>query len=125
MAEPVVAAGTSTAAFHRVRRGETISEIADEYGVTQRELRTWNRLDRRSRIYVGQRLRVVSPDAPRTTPSNETPEPGGVRTHVVQRGETLNGLAKRYGVSIQALREANGLTERKTLKAGRALKIPR
>jgi LysM repeat protein len=124
MAEPVVAAGTSTAAFHRVRRGETISEIADEYGVTQRELRTWNRLDGRSRIYVGQRLRVVSPDAAPTAPRKETPEPDGMRTHVVQRGETLKGLAKRYGVSIQALREANGLTERKTLKAGRALKIP-
>jgi membrane-bound lytic murein transglycosylase D len=124
MAEPVVAAGTSTAAFHRVRRGETISEIADEYGVTQRELRTWNRLDRRSRIYVGQRLRVVSPDAPPTAPRKETPETGGMRTHVVQRGETLKGLAKRYGVSIQVLREANGLTERMTLKAGRALKIP-
>src|SRR5215204_3402043 len=45
MAERVVAAGTSTSTFHRVRRGETISEIADEYGVTQRELRGWNNLD--------------------------------------------------------------------------------
>src|SRR6185312_9731671 len=45
MSERVVAAGTSTATFHRVRRGETISEIADEYGVTQRELRGWNNLD--------------------------------------------------------------------------------
>jgi LysM repeat protein len=47
-----------------------------------------------------------------------------MRTHVVQRGETLKGLAKRYGVSVQALREANGMTERTTLRAGRAIKIP-
>ncbi len=59
MAERVVAAGTSTATFHRVRRGETISEIADEYGVTQRELRTWNNLDGEGRIRIGQKLRVV------------------------------------------------------------------
>jgi membrane-bound lytic murein transglycosylase D len=125
MAEPVVAAGTSTGAFHRVRRGETISEIADEYGVTQRELRTWNRLDSRGRIRAGQRLRVVSPDAPRVTaPQTETADPSGLRTHVVQRGETLTGLAKRYGVSVQALRKANGLTEGATLRAGLALKIP-
>ncbi|HYF38972.1 MAG TPA: LysM peptidoglycan-binding domain-containing protein, partial [Gemmatimonadales bacterium] len=123
MAEPVVAAGTSTSAFHRVRRGETISEIADEYGVTQRELRTWNKLDSRGRIRIGQRLRVVSPDAPASA-TGPAPDAGGMRTHVVQRGETLQGLAKRYGVSIQALREANGMTERTTLKAGRALKIP-
>jgi membrane-bound lytic murein transglycosylase D len=125
MAEPAVAAGTSTAAFHRVRRGETISEIADEYGVTQRELRIWNSLDSRGRIRAGQRLRVASPDAPRPSPSpGALPDGSGVRTHVVQRGETLKGLARRYGVSIQALREANGLTESATLKAGVALRIP-
>jgi membrane-bound lytic murein transglycosylase D len=123
MAEPVVAAGTSTGAFHRVKRGETISEIADEYGVTQRELRTWNALDSRGRIRIGQRLRVVSPDAPRVTPT-PTPEGTGPRIHVVRRGETLIGLAKRYGVSTQALREANGLTKGSTLRAGFALKIP-
>jgi LysM repeat protein len=36
----------------------------------------------------------------------------------------LKSLAKRYGVSIQALREANGLSEREPLKAGVTLKIP-
>ncbi len=123
MAEPVPAAGTSTATFHRVRRGETVSEIADEYGVTQRELRIWNGLDRRGRIRIGQRLRVVSPDAPRQ-PQTESPQSDGIRTHIVQRGETLGGLAKRYGVSIQALRKANGMSERSTLRAGVTLKIP-
>jgi peptidoglycan lytic transglycosylase D len=125
MAEPVVAAGTSTGAFHRVKRGETISEIADEYGVTQRELQSWNGLDNRGRIRIGQRLRVVSPDAPPAPAPGALPDSAGLRTHVVQRGETLKGLAKRYGVSVQALREANGLTERATLKAGLALKITR
>lgn len=124
MAAPVVAAGTSTSAFHRVRRGETISEIADEYGVTQRELRTWNQLDSRGRIRAGQRLRVVSPDAPTPPPVRAVPDSNAMRTHVVQRGETLKGLAKRYDVSVQALREANGMTERTTLRAGRSIRIP-
>ena len=122
MAEPVVAAGTSTGAFHRVKQGETISEIADEFGVTQRELQSWNGLDSRGRIRIGQRLRVVSPDAP---PPSAQPDSSGVTTHVVQRGETLKGLAKRYGVSVQALRKANGLGEGATLKAGLALRIAR
>jgi membrane-bound lytic murein transglycosylase D len=125
MAEPAVAPGTSTAAFHRVRRGETISEIADEYGVTQRELRIWNSLDSKGQIRAGQRLRVASPDAARPSPSpGALPDSSGVRTHVVQRGETLKGLARRYGVSIQALREANGMSESATLRAGVALRIP-
>jgi LysM repeat protein len=43
---------------------------------------------------------------------------------VVRRGETLKGLAKRYGVSVQALRNANVLSESRPLKAGKSLKIP-
>jgi len=120
MSEPVVAAGTTASTFHRVKRGETISEIADEYGVTQRELLTWNGLDRRGRIWAGQRIRVASPESRILPPSDRS----GVRTHVVRRGETLTGLAKRYGVSVQALRSANGMTERETLRAGVALRIP-
>ena len=129
MSEPVVAAGTSTRTLHRVKRGETISEIADEYGVTQRELLTWNGLDSRGRIRIGQRIRVSSPEArapASAEPSQEraaSPE-RAAKTHIVRWGDTLKGLAKRYGVSIQALREANGLTERETLKTGTALRIP-
>jgi membrane-bound lytic murein transglycosylase D len=52
------------------------------------------------------------------------PATGAAKTHIVRRGETLEGLARRYGVSIQALREANGLTEQETLRTGSALKIP-
>jgi LysM repeat protein len=124
MSERVVAAGTSTSTFHRVRRGETISEIADEYGVTQRELRSWNNLDGIGRIRIGQRLRVVSPDAANPIAPQSGAVDAQLRTHVVQRGETLEGLARRYGVSIQALRRANGLSDHATLRAGVALKIP-
>jgi LysM repeat protein len=125
MSEPVMAAGTSTRTFHKVRRGETISEIADEYGVSQRELLSWNDLDARGWIRIGQRIRVTMPEtraalATEMQPQGQTAE----RTHIVRRGETLKGLAKRYGVSIQALRTANGMTERETLKTGAALRIP-
>ncbi|HET6778189.1 MAG TPA: LysM peptidoglycan-binding domain-containing protein [Gemmatimonadales bacterium] len=124
MAEPVVAAGTTTRTFHRVRRGETISEIADEYGVSQRELLDWNGLDRRGRIRAGQRIRVSAPEVRTVTPGFQSPPAAGAKTHVVRRGETLKGLARRYGVSIQALREANGMAEQETLRTGVSLKIP-
>jgi len=124
MAEPVVAAGTARRTFHRVQRGETISQIADEYGVTQRELLAWNTLDNRGRIRSGQRIRVAAPETRAPALVAPLAPAAGVKTHVVRRGETLKSLAKRYGVSIQALREANGLTERESLRTGIALKIP-
>jgi membrane-bound lytic murein transglycosylase D len=127
MANPVAPAGTSTSGYHRVRRGETLSGIADEYGVSQRELREWNKLDSRGRIRAGQRLRVAPPRAPKpasvTAPSAPATD-AAPRTHLVRRGDTLTELAKRYGVSVEALREANGMSQRETLKAGTSLKIP-
>jgi membrane-bound lytic murein transglycosylase D len=48
----------------------------------------------------------------------------GKHLHQVRRGETLTGLAKRYGVSVQALREANGMSAADALRAGVTLKIP-
>jgi membrane-bound lytic murein transglycosylase D len=58
MSDPVPAAGTNSSGYHRVKRGETLSGIADEYGVSQRDLRRWNKLDAKGRIRAGQRLRV-------------------------------------------------------------------
>jgi len=42
----------------------------------------------------------------------------------VRQGDTLSGLARRYGVSVQALRAANGLSDDATLRRGVRLKIP-
>lgn len=63
MADPVPAAGTNSSGYHRVRRGETLSGIADEYGVSQRDLRRWNNLNEKGMIRAGQRLRVAAPGA--------------------------------------------------------------
>ena len=56
------------------------------------------------------------------------PRPPGVtaaRTHVIGRGDTLEGIARRYKVSVAALVAANGLAgERVTLRIGRRLTIP-
>jgi membrane-bound lytic murein transglycosylase D len=114
MSDPKPAAGTNTSGYHRVRWGETLSEIADEYGVSQRDLKAWNKLDAKGSIRAGQRLRVAPPG---TKASSE-------RTHLVRRGDTLSGLARRYGVSVSELRRANGMSEGETLKAGESLKIP-
>jgi membrane-bound lytic murein transglycosylase D len=118
MAAPTAPAGTSTSGYHRVRRGETLSGIADEYGVSQRDLRRWNSLDTEGHIQAGQRLRVAPPA--RTGASAAA----AGRTHTVRSGDTLDALAKRYGVTVDALREVNGMSSQDVLRRGVAIKIP-
>jgi membrane-bound lytic murein transglycosylase D len=110
MADPVEPASSSPSGFHRVRRGQTLSGLAVEYGVTVQQLRKWNALANDNGIRAGQRLRVSAPSRG--------------RVHRVQWGETLTGLAKRYGVSVQALRNANKLSSGTALRAGARIRIP-
>lgn len=130
--------------FYRVRRGETLSHIARRYHLSQRQLRAWNHLGAKARLRAGQRLRVSPPAAQRAKQASRSvasakrtthvtrlagkaggvPHPAAVRRHVVRRGETLTGLARHYGVSVQALMSANGLSARSQLKAGTAIRIP-
>jgi len=119
--------------FHRVRRGENLRSIAGRYGVSQRQLQAWNHMGKSTRIRAGQRLRVSPPDvqvrvaarsaAKFPTQATAAGTTSG-RSHVVRQGDTLSGLARRYGVSIQALRAANGLSDDATLRRGVRLKIP-
>jgi membrane-bound lytic murein transglycosylase D len=127
MADPVEPAAGSRSGFHRVRRGETLSGLAAEYGVSVLQLRGWNALGARDAVRVGQHLRVAPPPRPRSPRAATSPSPASMaaaRVHRVRRGETLMGLAKRYGVSVQALREANGLSAGDALPAGVTLRIP-
>jgi membrane-bound lytic murein transglycosylase D len=124
-----LAAAPSDADFHRVRRGENLRLIAGRYGVTQHQLQVWNRLGKTTRVRAGQRIRVAPPEATVATASKASrsrsaAQQAAARSHVVQRGETLAGLARRYGVSVQALKAANGLSADATLKRGLRLKIP-
>jgi LysM repeat protein len=44
--------------------------------------------------------------------------------HVVREGETLGGIAERFGVPLSSLLNANGLTSRSVIRPGQSLRIP-
>jgi LysM repeat protein len=63
---------------------------------------------------------------PTPEPPTPTPQPAARRTYVVQRGDTLRGIAAQFNVSVQALLEANNLTAEQAdaLRVGQELIIP-
>ncbi len=102
---------------HRVVAGETPTSIAQRYGVSLRALVDANRLADPDRIYAGQTLVVPLGD----TVQWEAREG---RRYVVQPGDTLWALARRFGVSLEALAEANAISDPNRLVVGQVLVVP-
>lgn len=65
---------------------------------------------------------TVTP-TPTAVPATPTPTPSAVRIHVVRSGETLSRIAAQYGVTVQAIMEANDLTST-LIVPGQELIIP-
>lgn len=105
------------ASVHRVRSGETLWQIAREHGTTVDALQQANSLSS-STIRPGMQLTLPSVGEP----EGQT-ETASVTEHVVQGGDTLWGIARRYGTSVDAIRQANELGER-AIRPGQRLTVP-
>lgn len=98
-----------TAKFHLVEKGESLFSIAQKYDVTSEELKEWNNLEEET-IQSGSKLLVSALVRQKT------------ENHIVQSGESLNAIAKKYKVTIDELKEWNELEEN-NIKLGSTLKI--
>ena len=102
------------AVYHQVQWGETLADIAWLYGLTAQDIATANRLPDPSAIYPGQSLLIPGAEAP----SSQSIE------HVVQPGETLLGIASRYGLTVQEVARINGIGNAYLILAGQRLRVP-
>jgi membrane-bound lytic murein transglycosylase D len=105
----VKAKSVETAKFHVVEKGESLFSIAQKYDVTSEELKEWNNLEEET-IQSGSKLLVSALEKQKT------------ESHIVQTGENLNAIAKKYNVTIDELKEWNEL-EDNNIKLGSTLKI--
>ncbi|MFQ6014778.1 MAG: LysM peptidoglycan-binding domain-containing protein [Anaerolineae bacterium] len=109
------ATSSGSPAVHIVARGQNLQSIANRYGTSVSAIMRANGLRNANLIYVGQRLTIPG----RGREANSSP-----RVHVVRRGETLYQIAVRYGVSMTAIVQANGLRSANRIYAGQRLTIP-
>ncbi|MEJ7810174.1 MAG: LysM peptidoglycan-binding domain-containing protein [Gemmatimonadaceae bacterium] len=117
-------------ATHVVRSGESMGAIAKRYRTTVAELKRINGL-KKSVIYPGQVIAVRRSAAARssraTTSSGSKAKPSakassGAAVHVVQRGESLTAIARRYGTTVARLRALNGMSD-DAIRAGQRLVV--
>ncbi|MGB4665712.1 MAG: LysM peptidoglycan-binding domain-containing protein, partial [Bacteroidales bacterium] len=113
---------TGNVIYHKVQRGQTLSGIAAKYRVTVSDIKRWNNL-KSNMIYVGQKLKIYSSTPPSKTSSvtstnttNQTSSSSAKTqniVHVVKSGETLSGIASKYGVSVNNIKNWNNLSSDK------------
>lgn len=108
-----------------VKSGDTLSGIADKHGLKLSQLANYNDIPATTKVQTGQKLWLV----PNKTTGNQTASTAPARdtqatTYTVKSGDTLTGVANRFGITKEVIAAANGMKPTDGLVAGRALTIP-
>ncbi len=122
-AAPVNLSGNSSTQSYTVRSGDTLGAIAARFGTSVSALASRNGISNPNLIYVGQRLSIGPSAAPVTT--TPTPAPAaGSGTYSVRSGDTLGGIAARFGTSVSTLASLNGISNPNLIYVGQPLRLP-
>lgn len=116
---------------HLVKKGETLYGIAKKYQITISELKAANNLSDKDVLKAGQKLVIPSADIENaatlsstnssTSTSNSSTK---TETYIVQKGDTLYGIAKKYDIKVSEIYSLNGMSQKDVLKVGQKLKVP-
>jgi len=148
---PAKAPSRSKTITHKVKRGDTLTGLAKRYKVSVSELAAANKLSARSKLKAGTKLRIPGRkaqgtpsnaveeaqteqvevqdaseaqelvEAPSVAPEKSMGRPGVVPVHRVKRGEVLDRIARRYGLSVNNLLEWNQLGRKARIYPGQEL----
>jgi murein DD-endopeptidase MepM/ murein hydrolase activator NlpD len=111
--------------LYTVQPGDTLFRIATRFGTNHVTLANTNNLTNPNLIYPGQVLLIPSADDRPSLSINTNPSPATTgSTYLVQSGDTLGQIARRFGVTMQALAAANGISNIQRIYPGTLLTIP-
>ncbi len=111
--------------IYTVRRGDTLWDIGRQYGVSIKQLCTWNGLNSRSILRPGKKLTLQLASNEKNTVQAIPANYAGTDTvkYTVKKGDSLWLIARRFSTSVKKLRALNKLALKKYLKPGQELII--
>ncbi len=99
---------------YTVKKGDTLSGIAARFGLNWRTLASINGISNPNRIYPGQRIKLgVCPELP----------PENCEVYTVKKGDTLSGIAARYGLNWRMLASINNIQNPNRIYPGQKIKL--
>ena len=105
---------------YTVRRGDTLSQIAQAYGVTVAHIVEINNIQNPNLIFPGQKLRITESNS---TTLNEPVQQSTRYVYIVRRGDTLSQIARIYGVSVSYLARVNNIANSNLIFPGQKIRI--
>lgn len=110
--------------YYTVRRGDTLSSIAEHHGLSAGDLMRLNGLTDADYVWVGQQLRLSARVEPAALATDETERSDlAEEIYIVAEGDSLSAIAQRFGVSTQELLAANGLPNANFVWVGQRLRV--
>lgn len=106
-------AASAASGSYVVRRGDTLSGIAAQQGVSTSSLAAANGITNPNRVIEGRRLAIPGTAAAAASAA----------THTVEAGDTLVGIARRYGVNVATLAANNGISNPNRILVGKVLTV--
>lgn len=105
------APSSEAATEHKVRKGETLTEIALAYKISVQAIKDANELSNANQIVVGQKLSIPAP-APEFV------------EYKIRAGDNLADIAKKYGVTLRSITALNAIGNANRIRIGQVIKIP-
>lgn len=106
---------------YKIRKGDTVSEIAENHGVSPSQIRRWNNL-KNNKIVVGKTLKIYSKKYAANSIASTTQTNKGYSLYTIKSGDTIGQIAEDFKVSSKQLKAWNNITGNKIV-AGKKIKI--
>ena len=106
---------------YKVKRGDNLSEISEKFGVTVPQLKKWNNISG-DNIAAGKTLKIYNSTTSSSYGDNTTKNSSNVNYYKIKPGDSIGGIAEKYGVKVSDIRNWNNISGNKIL-AGSTLKI--
>lgn len=98
--------------IYTVKPGDNLSSSAARYGTTYETLASYNNIENPNLIFLGQEIRIP-------VGYQET----SARYYTIKPGDTLSGIALRFGTTVAELQQLNGITNPNLIYAGTTIRV--